>query len=128
MTTEIEEILIGLILVGALLTGKVIRDGLREIERFRGVIAYTAKETARYSREREEAETQADATRDLVSGLKQKVLSLEQRTTTLWRGRKGGFREGAGDGAESAGWVGGCTPEVWRWVLLSHIVGDSPSR
>jgi septal ring factor EnvC (AmiA/AmiB activator) len=83
MMTEIEQILIGLVAVGAGLTLKVVRDGLREIEKFQGVIAYTQEETARYEQEREQYESEAGEVQEQVSALKQEVTSLEQRSTTM---------------------------------------------
>lgn len=81
--TETEQILIGLIVVGLGLTLKVLKDGLKEIEKYRGMIAYTVEETARYNAERVEAEAEGDQIRAKVDGLKQEVTSLEQRTSTM---------------------------------------------
>ena len=80
---EIEQLLVGLILVGLGLTLKVLRDGLREIAKLQGVIAYTDEEAARFEKERVEAESEAEIVRESVHHAQQEVASLELRATTM---------------------------------------------
>lgn len=81
--TEIEQLLVGLGVVGVGLTLKVTRDGIREIERIQGVITFTRDESLRYAKEQEEQETLAGDLTVEVGSLKEEVSVLEQRTTSM---------------------------------------------
>jgi hypothetical protein len=67
---EIQEILIGLAVVGVGLALKVLRDGIAEIGQLRGAVVYTQEVAARYTQEKEETEAKSDEIRSQVNAMK----------------------------------------------------------